>query len=82
MALTGLSRACDNLNEYMREDCPTTGQPAEANEDKCQLLHVAFFPTPVGSDPDYMDYNSPPLKFKLTPITDTQIHRAIAKLGP
>jgi len=54
----------------------------ETNEDKSRVLRATFFPELERVDMSHADviYLAP--KFKFSPITDEQIHRAIAKLGP
>ena len=52
------------------------------NEEKSRILHSMFFPELEMVDASHTEdiYAAP--KFKFCPITNEQIHRAIAKLGP
>jgi len=55
---------------------------AETNEDKSRILCATFFPELERDDTSHVHviYLAP--KFKFFPITNKQIHRAIARLGP
>jgi len=55
---------------------------AETNEDKSKLLHATFFPELEREDNCHADnaYLAP--MFKFHQISDEQIHRVIARLGP
>ena len=54
----------------------------ESNEDKSRVLHATLFPELERDDMSHADVIYQVPKFKFSPITDEQIHRAIAKLGP
>ena len=52
------------------------------NMEKGELLYRAFFPLPDASDTHPLDPDYPPPAFAFEEVSDTQIHRAIAKLSP
>ena len=55
---------------------------AETNEDKSSLLCTNFFPELKRDDTSHADADYLAPKFKFHPVTNKQIHRAIARLGP
>ena len=54
---------------------------AEKNMEKGERLQEAFFLKPRHKDTGQEEHDYPALKFKYTPITYLQIHRAIHWLG-
>ncbi|KAF8583132.1 hypothetical protein K439DRAFT_1301883, partial [Ramaria rubella] len=54
------------------------------NEEKSEVLHHTFFPTPsTGVEDDISEnYHYPPAAFSFEGVTDMQIGRALAKLKP
>ena len=55
---------------------------AKSNEDKCKLLQATFFHELERDDTSHTDVVYPALKFKFHWMTNEQIRRAIARLGP
>ena len=58
-----------------------TKRVAKTNEDKSRVQCATFFPDLKRDDMSHADVVYPFLKFKFSPITNEQIHRAIAMLG-